>query len=465
MGRNTIRVVIILATFSVFGILLIQFFFLKNTVDISEKKFHESATQALKNVALQLVDYNMQTKGYSSNQDRSVSVEQISNNYYVVNVNDEINSTLLDYYLKTEFKRYNLDVDFEYAIYDCESNQMVFGSEMNQNPDSINLEQTSSGQESGCTSDDELFDLHYMQKTKEEYTSTMPLYEDYTYYFGVTFPDRSQYYSNQVHAWYWVNGFIIIVILFFGYTLYVIFKQRRLSEIQKNFINNLTHEFKTPIAAIDLSSKVLSDPKIIYHPKRLEEYSRIVGEQTQRLSSQVEKVLQMASTQKQDIHLDIENLNIEEFLEKTITDFKASQNGNEYKIEFNIAGGPIFINADKLHFSNIVFNILDNAFKYCDEVPVVKINVLRKKKETEISFADNGIGIPKEYRKKIFSRFFRIPTGDIHNVKGFGLGLDYVKKIVVKHGWEIEVHENSPKGSIFIIKIPDQWSLKEKRFF
>jgi two-component system phosphate regulon sensor histidine kinase PhoR len=252
-----------------------------------------------------------------------------------------------------------------------------------------------------------------------------------------------------------VNGFLFIVILFFGYTLFVIFKQRRLSEVQKNFINNLTHEFKTPIASIDLSAKVLADPRIIDHPKRLSEYSRIIGEQTQRLSSQVEKVLQMASLERKQLELESKEIELNNFVQKSIDDFKTSQNGNEYRIFFHNQGGPYLTNADPLHFSNVIFNILDNAMKYCDEVPEINVSLRQDKRHLKLEFADNGIGIAREFRKKIFSRFFRIPTGDIHNVKGFGLGLDYVRKIIERHKWEIEVSDNSPKGSIFTITIPN----------
>ncbi len=455
MGRNTIRFVIILATFSVLGIILIQFFFLKNTVDFNEKKFHESATQALKNVAGNLIEYNAKTQGYKNNHDISSSVDQISNNYYVVNVNDVINPALLEHFLIKEFKKFNLELDFEYAVYDCENNQMVYGISLKEENDTLDRQNLHTERNNGCTSDDEVFENHYQQKTKKKDNCTLPTCEKYTYYFGVFFPNRSKYYSSQVHAWYVINGFLLIVILFFGYTLYVIFKQRRLSEVQKNFINNLTHEFKTPIASIDLSAKVLSDPKIINHPKRLEEYSRIIGEQTQRLSSQVEKVLQMASIEKKKIHLDKQEIELGTFVEKCIQDFKTSQNGHNYQIDFQKPSTTKYVLADSLHFSNVIFNILDNAFKYCDDVPFVKVSLTYSKRQSRVSIADNGIGIPKEYRKKIFGRFFRIPTGNVHNVKGFGLGLDYVKKIIDRHKWKIEVDENSPKGSIFTITIPE----------
>lgn len=454
MGRNTIRFIIILATFSVLGILLIQFFFFKNTVDLNEKKFHDSATQALKNVAGHLIEYNTKIRGVSNGHDHVVAVDQISNNYYVVNVDDEINPGLLEHFLIKEFRKYNIELDFEYAIYDCENSQMAYGIAVLEENDSLKRKTLHAEQSSGCATDEEIFENHYQLKSSKKTGCYLPTCEKYTYYFGVYFPNRSRFYSSQVQAWFVVNGFLVIVILFFGYTLYVIINQRRLSEIQKNFINNLTHEFKTPIASIDLSAKVLSDPKIIQHPRRLEEYSRIIGEQTQRLSAQVEKVLQMATIERKRIQLQSKEINLAEFIRQSIAEFKTSQNGSEYQIELDLPSVEMVVKADPLHFSNVIFNILDNAFKYCDEVPHVRIRLEQIKKHIHVHFADNGIGIAKEYRRKIFGRFYRIPTGDIHNVKGFGLGLDYVKKITERHGWKIEVADNSPKGSIFTITIP-----------
>ncbi len=454
MGRNTIRFVIVLATFSVLGILMIQFFFLKNTVDLNEKKFHESTTYALKNVATHLVDYNNKIFGHQNQLEPDNTIEQISNNYYVVNVNDVIHPGLLEHFLIKEFKKHNLQVDFEYAIYDCNSEKMIFGKYLKEESDSLQNVITKEKIQTECDTEEAVFEEHYKIK-KNVSPCHLPKCKKYTYYFGVSFPNRSKYYSSQVQAWYYITGFLFIIILFFGYTINVILKQRRLSEIQKNFINNLTHEFKTPIASIDLSAKVLSDPRIIEHPKRLSDYSKIISEQTQRLSAQVEKVLQMATIERKKIQLSKEKIKLNEFIPKTIEEFKTSLNGDQYDIQFSEIENNLVVMADKLHFSNIIFNILDNALKYCDTIPVVIVEISYNKGLITIKFTDNGIGIPQEYRKKVFGRFFRIPTGDIHDVKGFGLGLDYVKKIVERHGWKISVSDNSPKGSIFTLTIPN----------
>ncbi|MCG8687805.1 MAG: HAMP domain-containing histidine kinase, partial [Desulfobacterales bacterium] len=352
-----------------------------------------------------------------------------------------------------EFKKQNLQVDFEYAIYDCNSEKMVFGKHLREEESDSLLNVIKKEKiQTECDTEEAVFEEHYKIKKKEKINAChLPPCKKYTYYFGVSFPNRSKFYSSQVKAWYYITGFLFIIIMFFGYTINVILKQRRLSEVQKNFINNLTHEFKTPIASIDLSAKVLSDPKIAEHPKRLSDYSKIINEQTQRLTSQVEKVLQMATIEKKKLELSKEDICLNEFIQKTIEEFKTSLNGHQYNIQFAGTNDDVTILADKLHFSNVIFNILDNALKYCDTDPHVEVSVSQDKKHIFIKFADNGIGIPSEYRKKIFGRFFRIPTGNIHDVKGFGLGLDYVKKIVDRHGWKITVSDNSPKGSIFTL--------------
>ena len=449
MGRNTIRFVIVLATISVLGILLIQFFFIKNTVDLNEKKFHDATTQALKNVASLLIEYNNRLRGTNPGEVTN-EIEQISSNYYVVNVNDEINPYLLHHFLIMEFKKFNINLDFEYAIYDCERDQMVYG--MREKKQDNQKHPPTKEEQDPNAGIDEIFNTNQPESSGKH---TLPTCKKYTYYFGVYFPNRSRYYSSRIHPWYVIDGIVFIVMLFFGYTLYIILKQRKLSEIQKNFINNLTHEFKTPIASIDLSAKVLSDPGIINQPKRLEEYARIVKEQTQRLSVQVEKVLLMASIEKQKMVMEKEKTELVSFTKKCIADFKNSQADLDYQLEFNAPEPPVIIMADRLHFSNVIFNLLDNAFKYCEDKPEISITISGKGKSAEISIADHGVGIPPKYRKKIFCRFFRIPTGNVHNVKGFGLGLDYVKKIVKRHGWRISISDNSPRGTIFTLTIPD----------
>jgi two-component system phosphate regulon sensor histidine kinase PhoR len=433
-----------MATVSVVGILLIQFFFLKNSYDLNERQFHQLTTSALRSVASQINEYNAKVFGHLSKAMDGGQVEQISNNYYVVNVNDVIDPNLLEHFLAVEFKKRNLNLTFEYAIYDCTSKKMVHGNLLKR--DSIYQPRK-----------EIIFEKHYGKgkKTaeKKKKVCNLPTCEKFTYYFGVHFPDRSEYYSSRLMTWYFMNGILFFVVIFFGYALYIIIKQKQLSEVQKNFINNLTHEFKTPIASIELAAKVLANPKICEQPDRLAEYVRIVGQQNKRLSAHVEKLLQMATIEKTKLQLNLEIVELNSFIAESVQEFKNSQNGRIYSVVVDSKVSEAVVKADKLHFSNLIFNILDNAIKYCATNPDIIIRIEDVGNRIHISFDDNGIGIPKDYRKKIFNRFYRVPTGNVHDVKGFGLGLDYVRKIVDRHGWQINVIDNSRKGSTFILKI------------
>ncbi len=456
MIRNSIRYIVVLATISVLGIFLIQFLFLKKAIDINEKKFQEDITTTLYNVARDLIEYNNKAYGHNTKITEMCPVEQISSNYFVVNLNHVIDPDLLEYHLINNFKKNHIKLDFEYAIYDCETDKMangklirgesIFSMFQGNNPDTLDE----------CRRKEIVFDelSNGGKKVGNVKKCTLPKCQKYIYYFGVNFPGRSVFFHSKLKPWYFATSMLLIVLLFFGYSLYTIIKQRRLSEVQKNFINNLTHEFKTPIASISLAANVLNEPKIIEQPRRLAEYAKIILEQNKRLSSQVEKVLQMASIEKKRLQLKIERVELNSFIEKTIGEFRNSQNGNLCSIQFHPGVSNAEINADTLHFSNLIFNILDNAVKYCESSPDIHIHLTEDTKLYTIAFADNGIGIPKEFRKKIFARFYRIPTGDVHNVKGFGLGLDYVKKIADRHGWKVRIEDNSTKGTIFIVKIP-----------
>jgi len=442
-----------MATVSVLGILLIQFFFLKNSYDLNEKKFHELTTSALRSVAGQLNDYTSKINERIEKPSDACPVDQISNNYYVVHVNDVIDPTLLQHFLTTELQKRNLNIPFEYGIYDCNSKKMVHGNILKGDSLLGSAKSFKTRDSSPCSVEEQLYDKHIAKVRKKTKACTLPTCEKYTYYFGVHFPDRSQFYNSRLLGWYFMTGILFFVVFFFGYALYVIIKQQKLSEIQKNFINNLTHEFKTPIASIELAAKVLSNPGIIEQPERLREYVKIVGQQNKRLSDHVEKLLQMATIEKTKLQLQLQPVELNTFITAAINEFKNSQNGNAYSISLVSKVKNAVIMADQLHFSNLIFNILDNAIKYCQVDPEIIVRLEENKGHYVISFDDNGIGIQKDYRKKIFNRFYRIPTGNVHDVKGFGLGLDYVQKIVQRHGWKINVIENSQKGSTFILEI------------
>jgi two-component system phosphate regulon sensor histidine kinase PhoR len=423
MKGKTLKYIILLATITVAGVLALQFFFLRSSYNSSEKQFRESATVALKEVAWQLLTAN----GNMANFDSIAPVELVTNSYYIVTVDALIDFELLKFHLVEELKKHQIYTDFEFAI---------------NNPLTGRLEQktmiTARGKEQPSS-------YLFPENTNPE-----------TFYFAVHFPDRSPYFHARLSVWYLFTGLLLVVILFFGYTLSVIIRQRQLSQIQKDFINNLTHELKTPISSIALSAKVISEEKILENPKRLFEYARIIQDQNNRMKENVEKVLNLASLEKNKLHLNREKIEVNDFLKAVTENFKHSDAGKKTLTTLNISQNRTYLIADKFHFSNLVINILENSVKYCEKEPQIRIDIQKTKKLLQIRFTDNGIGISKKYRKKIFNRFYRVPTGNVHNVKGFGLGLDYVRKIVKAHKWKIKVDENPEGGSIFTLIIPQQ---------
>ncbi len=420
MKSKTLKYIILLATISVAGILSIQFLFLRNSYNYSEKQFRESAAVALKEVAWQI----LLATGNTSNFDSIAPVEMVSNNYYFINVDAVIDYELLKFHLVEELRKHEIYSDFEFAIYNPATDEMeqktLITTELKERPSSFNF----------------------------------PKSQIYNSYFAVHFTNRSQYFNSRLSIWYFFTALLVIVVVFFGYTLSVIIRQRQLSEIQKNFINNLTHELKTPISSIALSASVINDRKILKTPNRLFDYARIIQEQNNRLSKNVEKVLNLASLEKNRIRLNLEPVNLSGFIEENVEHFKQSDFGRKAVIKKIFGEENTTIRVDKFHFSNLILNILENAVKYCENEPEIVIGLRKQKNRLQLSFADNGIGISKEHRKKIFKKFYRVPTGNIHNVKGFGLGLDYVQKIVKAHGWSIKVDDNPAGGSIFMLLIP-----------
>lgn len=419
--RNALKYFIILAVLSVTAIFLIQFTFLKNAYELSEKDFQESTATALKEVAWQI----LAASGQSVKFDNIDPIERVNRQCYLVNVNDLIDPVILKNQLREQFQRHSIRLDFEYAIYDPDKKEMVYGGYI-------------------CAAGD---------SCKQLKTSGFPLSTKYAYYFGVNFPNLSPYVNTRLNDWYIITLLLLVVLTFFGYTLWVIIRQRQLTDIQKLFINNLTHELKTPISSISLSAQVLHDEKIMENPTRMSEYIRIINEQSSRLAKSVEKVLSLASLEKNKLHLVIEKTDLHDFLHRIVARFRESETGmrSVIRISGSIPGETIW--ADPFHFGNVLQNILENAVKYCRKNPEIEIVVEHKGNIVALLVIDNGIGIPREERKKIFRKFYRVSTGNIHDVKGFGLGLDYVARIVREHHWKISVEDNPDGGSIFKIKI------------
>jgi len=246
----------------------------------------------------------------------------------------------------------------------------------------------------------------------------------------------------------------LITLVLFSLALYIIFKQKKLSEMKNDFVNNMTHELKTPISTISLASQMLSDRSIPDEQKNLSHISRIIQSESRQLGTQVERVLQMAIFDHGQLKLKDQEIDMHEIIETVAQNFLLQIERREGKLEFLPEAENSVITGDSVHITNVISNLLENAMKYTGRTPEIRISTRNEELFFVVSVRDNGIGIRKEDQKRIFDKFYRVPTGNVHNVKGFGLGLSYVKLIVEAHHGTIGLKSEPNKGSVFDIHLP-----------
>jgi two-component system phosphate regulon sensor histidine kinase PhoR len=421
MSRKTIRLIIFFAAFTVIGVFSFQIFWVKKAFSLEEKQFNERVHVALSSVVKEVQKLNKDSSAIYE------PVKQISSNYFLASTNDTLHPYLLQNLLTTEFKNRNLESNFEYVLYDCFTDSIVFGDFVEIKSDAKNLV--------------------YQISEKDKWNQA-------SHYFGVYFPDKETYLINEMGIWIVSTIFLLLVVVFFSYTIWAILQQRKLSEVRTEFINNMTHELKTPISTISLSTEVLSNPNITQNPERLMNYANIIKEETQRLQEQVDKVLQMATLDKNKVDLQFEKVNLHDILKKTITGFELILDSKDGKIERDLDATNAFVMGDKTHLTNVFFNLMDNAIKYSDNKPVIHVSTKDHKSGIHIRVKDNGIGMNREQQKHVFENFYRVPTQDRHDVKGFGIGLNYVMKMVKKHNGKIQLRSELKQGSTFRIYLP-----------
>ncbi len=417
MRSGVIARLILLGSIAILSTLFIQFYIIFQQQNTEEKNLHAKTITALTNVSKKL--------STASNLNTGKTITQKESNYFIVRLDDHINVNLLEFYLKTEFANLGIYEPYEYGVYDCESDSMVYAKRI-------------------------VFEAEGPKIKKP--TTNLPKYNEYIYYFGVRFTDRK---VNPFYSYTWASLILLIsTLLFFVYSLWVILKQRTLAEMQKDFINNLTHEFKTPIAAVSISSDVLLQNDVIKENPRLKQYTQIIKNQNQLLNTQVERVLQVARMEKTNFHINPELIDTHEIIRDLVSGIEPRVKAKDGTITMNLKAVAPLVKADKIHFIHIIQNVLDNAIKYSGEQIHIEMDTYDVPGFMIIKCSDHGQGIPKEYLKKIFSRFYRVPTGNVHNVKGFGLGLHYVYQICKAHQWKIKVESKVGVGTSLYIEIP-----------
>ncbi|MCB0780279.1 MAG: HAMP domain-containing histidine kinase [Flavobacteriales bacterium] len=378
MSRRVIGTVILLASLSVLGVLLTQLLWLDTAFQVQrqqleiqrrqhsqlEKQFNDRVVIALTNVTERILSINKDPS------DLFDAVKQVRPNYFAVTINDTLHPYLLESLLRREFERRNINEDFEYGIYDCFTDSIVYGSYVSLT-DSV---------DPGEVPHSELLKL-----------------DKDGHYFGVFFPRREGggWDPERTSASTWIFPAIVtsIVFLFFAYSVWVILRQKRLSEIKNDFIGNMTHELKTPISTIALSSEVLSDPDIVQEPERLRSYARIIREENERLRAQVERVLQLATLDRENLHLKREEVDLHTVVHEVAGAMKLTLEERKGSLTLELQATRSVVRGDRMHLGNVVRNLLDNAIKYCTDVPVIVVRTRDRNGSFLLEVRDNGIGI------------------------------------------------------------------------
>jgi two-component system, OmpR family, phosphate regulon sensor histidine kinase PhoR len=346
--------------------------------------------------------------------------------------------SMIDSLLSEELSCYKYNNEYFYAISDTLQGKKIFCS-------------TDKGYNQIITSD------HRISLSKISSNKNMVL--------TVYFPNQNKIIVRKMFLWIHVLSaiFLMIVIASFLFIIFSIVRQKKISEIKNDFVNNMTHEFKTPISTISVASEMLMKEEICEHPEKIQKYANIIYDENLRLQNQVEQVLQISILDKNELNIQAADIDIHPLIENSVDIFNMMLKEKQGEIisELNAINSVIFV--DELHFINVITNMLDNAIKYTDNCPKIKISTVNKDEGITIRVEDNGIGIETHNQKHIYKKFFRVHTGDIHNVKGFGLGLFYVKTVMDAHMGSIELVKSEPgRGSIFELHFPFNFNKNQK---
>lgn len=414
MKVNKLNIAIVTGLIAIVGILVAQLLWIKQAYTLEERKFSQKVHVALLEVAYKIY----------KNKDHDIPlespVEKVSNDYYLVNIQNDFEPEILEIYLRTEFEKRNILTDFEYAMYNCTSDRMVYGNYVS-----------------------------FGQKSDIQRSVQFPKHTGMVYYFAIRFPNQTTYLFSSLTFWVTLSAALIIILVVYVYSVFIILQQKKYSELQRDFINNMTHEFKTPLSSILIASNYLITQNSIKKDDRLNKYTEIIIRQSGKLNEHIEKILDIARSDVATPELSKTDIVLKNLLEEVFDNIKLKHPTLEYNIAID---ENIRVSADAFHLSNLIYNLADNSIKYNRQMPVIQVEVKSDKNGYTLDFSDNGVGIPEKHLPYVFDKFFRIP-GQTNGINGFGLGLYYVKKVCTLHGWKINAGKNNSGGTTITIQM------------
>jgi two-component system phosphate regulon sensor histidine kinase PhoR len=342
---------------------------------------------------------------------------------------DRIKKEDLDELIKESLEKEGIEGGFEYAIYNTDKNE---------------IEQDYESE--GFDSNKEVINKALFPKDKAQAGK---------YVLALQLNDSDAYVWESIHPMIWSSVlFTMLILLAFSYSLFFIFKQKKISRIKNDFINNMTHELKTPLASISLAASSIKHPEVVNDEKQVRDFADIIETERVRMNSHIEKVLDIAALENDDLTLNFERIDLKDSIEKAISNLKLPLEQAEGEIHFESKLDQVFISADGFHLNNALTNIIENSIKYRNEKLNIQVELSDGLEFYKISIKDNGIGMTKKSVKLAFDKFYREESGNIHNRKGFGLGLSYVKSIVEAHRGTVSLKSEINKGTEVVITIP-----------
>ncbi len=422
--KRIFPLIVVLITLSVVGILFIQMSWINNALKLKNEEFLRGVDNALIQSKKALHDKFVSKSGadFFNEESRQFFLQ---NNFRIDGVltRDEVQDVI-----ETQLRQNNIKEPFEFCV--------------------TNIFKLAILQSDGF----QMSSLNMAKSIEVAPDNAMRSHE--TLYLSI-FEDKNAIIREMLWMIIASIVFTTIIILAFFVTVRTLFNQKKLSEIKSDFINNMTHELKTPLATISLAIDALTNEKVIHDTDKIKVYSSMIKEENKRMNKQVEKILQAARLEKEEIKLNLQLLDAHQVIHKVADNFALQVQEKNGVLELKLNASNPNIKADDVHFSNIIFNLLDNALKYSEGSPHITVETFKHGNGMlSISIKDNGIGMDKETQSRIFEKFYRAHTGNLHNVKGFGLGLSYVKAIVDAHEGKIKVESTPGKGSTFTITLP-----------
>lgn len=419
MRAQHLKWFVLSASLLIGAIIITQIVWLNKVYSFEQKTFNLNVVKAIRGLYEDVAMVDNPTLNLQS------LVEHPETDHFLFKVKVLPNRDTLTEYLKLELEDFDVLTDVVYAFY---------------------------------TPGDEKFDQLYYLSTvasryKKEKSYELNVLPKNTPYIMLYFPHRERYVMNQMRFWIISSGALIVVLIGLTVSIFFLYRQKFLTEIQKDFVNNFTHEFKTPLAVVKIAAGVLKQEGIENKPEKLHKYVSIIENQNEHLEKQVEKLLNMAKTESTHLPLSMSINDINQIIRTAVEQLEPLAVSKSARIELNLEEGILNATIDPIYITQSIVNLIENSIKYSKD-PKIIVSTKRDVEHVSISVKDNGIGIDKKYHRQLFNKFFRVPTGDVHDVKGFGLGLNFVKKVVDAHHGSITLNSIPGIGTEFKIKLP-----------